>query len=96
MMKILFVSVFFLASCAQFQPFVDARREAGQIQTIGQSTADRVAVCYNPIWSDETDAKKLAVDACAQNKRKAQFDGKTYFDCTLVLPLTAFYQCVNR
>ncbi len=60
----------FLSACTQFKPFVDARREAGQEAAVGQSTPDRVAVCYNPLFSDMPDVEKLAQSACAQTKRK--------------------------
>lgn len=94
MKKVLLIVGLFLASCAQFEPFVDARREAGHVETIGQSTPDKVAICYNPIWSDDQEIEKLAVEACAQTKRKPQFDEKKYFTGTLVNPATAFYQCI--
>ena len=93
MKKIRLCFLLFLSACAQFEPFVDARREAGQVETIGQSTPDRVAVCYNPLFSNMQDVEKLAQDACAQTKRKYKFDDKKYFTCTLILPTTAFYKC---
>lgn len=95
MKKIVIVtSVLFLSACAQFEPFVDARREAGQVLTVGQSTPNRVAICYNPLWSDEKEIEKLAVDACAQTKRKPQFNTKKYFTCTLASQFTVFYKCI--
>lgn len=91
-----FVVLFFLLlpACAQFEPFVDARREAGQVMTIGQSTSDRIAVCYNPLWSDMNKVEKLAKEGCAQTKRKARFEDKNYFNCSLFSPATAFYECI--
>ena len=95
MKKVYFLIAFFLASCAQFEPFVDARREAGQAAPVGQSTLDRVAICYNPLWSNEQEIEKLAAETCAQTKRKPVFDDKTYFNCAFVSPATAFYKCIN-
>ena len=94
MKKIVFILMLFLSGCAQFQPFVDARREAGQVATIGQSTPDRVAICYNPLWSDSAQVENLAIEICAQTKRKPLVDGKKYFTCTLTSPITAFYKCI--
>ena len=87
-------SALFLSACAQFEPFVDARREAGQLLTVGQSTPNKVAVCYNPLWSNEKEIEKLAADACAQTKRIPQLDGRKYFSCTFVSPSTVFYKCI--
>lgn len=93
MKKVSLCFLLFLSACAQFRPFVDARREAGQVATVGQSTPDKVAVCYNPLFSDMQEVEKLAQDGCAQTKRKPKFDDKKYFSCTLALPATAFYKC---
>lgn len=82
-----------LSSCSQFAPFEDMRREAGQIQTVGQSSNDQPAICYNPLWHDEEDILKLAQQACARTNKKAIFKQKTHFSCCLVNSSTAFYTC---
>ena len=94
MKKICLGFLLLLSACAQFEPFVDSRREAGRSLPVGQSTPDRVAICYNPLWSDEQKVEKLSVEACAQTKRKPQFDDRNYFKCSLMLPSTIFYKCV--
>lgn len=94
MKKLLFLTVLFLSGCAQFEPFVDARREAGQVQTVGQSSPDRVAICYNPLWSEMGKIEILAKEECAKTKRKIQVDGKKYFSCSLASPVTIFYKCI--
>ena len=83
----------FVASGSQFEPFEDMRREAGQIPTVGQSSDNRPVICYNPLWHNEEDVKKLANDACARTKRKAVFQENRYFACRLVNPSTAIYTC---
>ena len=88
------MAVLFVSACAQFEPFIDARREAGQLLMQGQSTPDVVAICYNPIWSDMNDVEKLAKEGCAQTKRTPQYDDKKYFTCSLFTPTTAFYRCI--
>ena len=94
MKKVCLVALLFLSACAEFEPFVDSRREAGQLLPVGRSTPDRVAICYNPLWSDEQKIEKLAIEACAQTKRKPQFDDKNYFGCSLASPSLAFYKCI--
>ena len=82
-----------VSGCAEVRPFVDARREAGQAQLVGQSRPDKIAVCYNPIWHDNADVIKLAEEACAKNKKKAVYSETKYFNCRLISPNTAFYTC---
>ena len=93
MKKFILGIVLFVSACGQFSPFVDARREAGQVQMMGQSTLDRVAVCYNPLWSDKKKVEDLAKEECAKTKRKAVYDDTKWFSCRLVNPSTAFYDC---
>ena len=93
MKKAILGLVLFVSACGQFTPFVDAHREAGQVQLVGQSTPDKVAVCYNPIWSDKNFVKMLAEQECAKTKRKAVYNDTKWFSCRLVNPTTAFYDC---
>jgi hypothetical protein len=94
--SVLFASLFFifsLTACSEVRPFIDSRREAGEIQPVGQSRPDRIAVCYNPIWDDKSDYEELAVQACSDRGKKAVYDTTAYFNCRLLLPNTAFYKC---
>ena len=93
MKKYILGFAFFLSACGQFSPFVDSRREAGQIEPVGQSTLDKVAVCYNPIWSDDADVSELARLECAKTGRQAIYQETSWFSCRLVNPSTAFYDC---
>ena len=93
MKKIIFGLVLFLSGCGQLSPFVDAHREAGQVQLVGQSTPDKIAVCYNPIWSDKKEVEELAKQECAKTQRKAFYQGTNWFSCCLFNPSTAFYDC---
>lgn len=94
MRKLFFALLFLtLAGCAQFAPFEDMRREAGQKKTVGISTQDMPAICYNPLWSDEKDVQEPAESACQKTKRQARFDSKKHFSCSLMLPSVAFYKC---
>ena len=79
-----------LAGCA---PFIDSRREAGQSEPVGQSTKNRVAVCYHPLWTSEETIQTLADEACAAQKKKAVADDTRYFNCAFFAPNTAFFKC---
>lgn len=82
-----------LSACSQFEPYVDSRREAGQVKPVGQSTKEKVAVCYNPLWHSQMDIDVLAQDTCAEQKKQAIYEETKYFNCSLVSPNTAFYRC---
>ena len=93
MKKSIFVLALFLSACGQVSPFVDAHREAGQVQLVGQSSPDRVAVCYNPLWSNKKQVEELARAECQKTNRQAVYDDTSWFSCCLINPSTAFYKC---
>ena len=78
----------FFTSCSAY---VDARREAGRLSSVGQSTTSQIAICYNPIFSDESDLAKLAMEKC--DTKKATLRNYKLFNCTLFYPNTVFYTC---
>lgn len=86
-------SVFYLTACGQMSPFVDMHREAGEVRLRGQSTLDRPAICYNPIWSDEEVVKQLAETECQKTNRHAVYSDSSWFSCCLINPSIAFYDC---
>ena len=71
--------------------YVDTRREAGLVSSVGQSKSPNIAICYNPIFNEEQELKVLAEKTC--EPQKASFQDKKYFNCTLFYPNTAFYRC---
>ena len=77
-----------LSACSAY---VDARREAGFINPIGQSTPQRVAICYNPIFHDDEELLDLAKNTC--KKGNVLYEDTMYFNCTFFYPNTAFYKC---
>lgn len=85
--------IVFITSCSQFEPFEDMRREAGQIEPVGKSSDAKPVICYNPLWHNDEDVKKLADMACARTNKKAVFKEKKYFSCRLVNPSAAIYKC---
>ena len=88
-----FISLFCLCACSQFEPFEDMRREAGQIEFVGKSSNDTPAICYNPIWHNEQQVLLLAEQACARTKRKPVFQETKILSCRFVNPSTAIYKC---
>ncbi len=82
-----------LVGCAEVSPFVDTRREAGQVEPVGQSRPDKIAVCYHAWWHDMTTVQALAEAECAKQGKKAELVETTYFNCRLMTPTTAFYAC---
>ena len=83
-----FVLCFVLNACT---PYVDARRQAGQIEPVGQSRAPNIAVCYNPLFANKDELNTLVLTECAP--KKAIYQDVKYFNCTLFYPNTAFYLC---
>ena len=89
------VLALFLSACGQIEPFVDAHREAGQVQLRGQSTPDKVAICYNPLWSNKKVVEELAKTECQKTNRQPVYSDTKWFSCCLMNPSTVFYDCKN-
>ena len=83
----------FLMGCSQLSPFVDSRREAGQEKPVGQSKPNKIAVCYNPIWSSQKEADELAKEECKKTNTTAVYTETKWFSGYIVTPATAFYDC---
>ncbi len=89
--KTLFFSgILILSACA---PFVDSRREAGFTRTIGESTSDRVAICYNPYSTNANEIIKMAQEECEKTDREAAYDGHKYWSCRVFLPHRVYFRC---
>lgn len=75
-------------------PWVDSRREAGTLQTIGDSHPDRPAICYSGDIAEEG-ARLLAManQVCAQNGKHARYLGSTHWQCRLATPHRAYFAC---
>lgn len=84
----------FLGACIQ-TPFVDSRREAGSAYAVGESTPDRVAICYNPYSTNADEIMKMAQSACQETNREPAYDGHNYWSCRLFLPHRVYYRCQN-
>ena len=87
----IFCCVFLTVALNACTPYIDARRQAGQIEAVGQSHKPNIAVCYNPVFSKKDKTDTLAATECAP--KKAVYKDTKYFNCTLFYPNTRFYQC---
>ena len=83
----------FLSACGAFSPYVDARREAGTLATVGKSTPEKVSICYNSSATSPEEVLKLAADECAKTGKKPKFLGQNYWDCSLLVPTRVEYKC---
>ena len=82
-----------LTACA---PYIDERREAGQIAHVGQSKPDKVAICYHSWRTDDDELLAMAKEACAQTGRVPEYADDKFFNCALFTPSTRFYKCVSQ
>ena len=87
----IFFLIFFSCLLVGCTAYIDARREAGVIQFVGQSKGSNIAICYNPIFNDVGQLDELAQNNCAP--QKAIYQDVKYFNCTFFYPNTAFYTC---
>ncbi len=96
-MKKLFVilSFFLVCACAQFEPFVDARREAGQVSTVGSSKSEAPVVCSG-VFTSQEERQALADEECEKNGKKAVSESVSSFDCKLFLPVKERFVCVSE
>ena len=83
----------FLTACA---PYIDERREAGQIAHVGQSKPNKVAICYHFLRTDDDELLAMAKEACAKNGRVPEYEDTKYFNCALFTPNTRFFNCVAK
>lgn len=86
------VLIGFLAACTG-DPWVDRRREAGSLETVGESTLDRVAICFAPGTSPDV-LHALAAQECAKTGRTPRHVGTTRFQCRLTAPHRIYFDCV--
>ena len=84
----LVVVCLFFTSCSAY---IDQRREAGRLTAIGQSTSSEIAICYNPLFSNENELNQIAKEKC--DKKNAVLKDYKLFNCTLFYPNTVFYTC---
>ena len=82
-----------MTGCSLTDPFVDARREAGQVEPVGSSTDDYPVICYG--FSSQEEVDQLAQNECSKTNRQSVFIRKENFSCSLFMPQKAIYQCVQ-
>ena len=84
-----------LTACSQFEPFVDARREAGQVTPIGSSRPGYPVVCSG-LWRDASERLALAEAECAKLGQTAVSVQTKSFDCKLFTPVKESFKCVPK
>ena len=87
--------LFGVVGCVQ-TPFVDSRREAGYAGTVGESTPDRVAICYNSFSTNANEIIRMAQEECAKTNREAAYDGHKYWSCRVFLPHRVYFRCLAK
>lgn len=81
-----------LAACSG-APWVDARREGGQVETVGESTKDRPAICFAPGETSAETLLSMAQEVCAETGRTAVYVGTAKWQCRMTTPHRAFFEC---
>lgn len=84
-----------MAGCSQVSPFVDARREAGQITPVGSSRPGSPVVCSG-LWREAGERLALAEAECEKLGKKAVSVSVSSFDCKLLTPVKETFQCVSK
>lgn len=80
-----------LSACAG-DPWVDIRREAGSLETVGESTRDRVAICHGA-GATQADLLPLAARECAKSGRQPTYVGTTKYQCRVLTPHRSYFDC---
>lgn len=86
-------AVLAVTACAP-EPFIDMRREAGRLYTVGASTLDRPAVCYNTMNATREEVQALADAVCAETGRVAVYESTDVAQCTVLQPHRSLFTCV--
>lgn len=89
-----FLALAGLSGCA-VDPFVDGRREAGSNRTVGRSTANTVAICYNSRSTTPVAVMQMAESECAKTDRVPRFDREDVLACSISNPTRAYFKCVS-
>ena len=90
-----------IASCSQFRPFVDRRREAGARDEahlyVGKSKPNKPAICYNALYNEYSEVKALADDECVKHEKgkTAIPTHQTIFTCKLLTPNHIYFKCID-
>lgn len=95
-MKLFFivVSMLCVSACAQFDPFIDSRREAGQLATVGASRPEAPVVCSG-LFTEPSERLALADEECKKIGKRALSQEISSFDCKLFLPVRERFICVD-
>jgi hypothetical protein len=75
-------------------PWVDSRREAGSLKTVGDSQPNRPAICYSGDIADVgPQLLAMANQVCAKSGTHARYLGSTSWQCRILTPHRAYFAC---
>lgn len=81
-----------LAGCSTLSPFATVPRAAQKSEPAGA----RIALCYNPLTTSASEAKKEAGKECAANQVAVRVATDWHLDyCPVLLPVRATFACVH-
>ncbi len=90
------ISVFcFLVLLGGCASYVDARREAGQVATVGASRPNAPVVC-SAMWVDAQDRLSMAQKECDKLKKQAVSTEIDVFACSLFAPVKETFSCIDE
>lgn len=82
-----------LVSACAGDPWVDSRREAGQVDPVGKSTTDRPAICFAPSATTAEEVAAMAQQVCDRTGRRAVYLRTLRWQCRLTTPHRAIFAC---
>lgn len=80
-----------VAACSG-APWLDTRREAGTLTTIGEATSDRPAYCHGTS-TPLAQIQALATAECAKSGRSARYVGTEKWQCRMTTPHRSVFEC---
>jgi hypothetical protein len=82
-----------LAACSG-PAYVDMRREAGQVPTVGAASLSKPVICYSVRQASPQEVLAMAQEVCARTDRVPLYQSSDWLTCTLRQPRRAVFQCV--
>jgi hypothetical protein len=81
-----------LAGCAG-APWVDTRREGGEVETVGRSKPGRPVICFAPGETSAAELQAMAQTVCDETGGTARWVGVERWQCRMMTPHRAIFTC---